>query len=507
MTPSEDLYSLIKSLSRNEKGYFKKYASRHVLKDGNRYVELFDAVDAQEKYDEAKIKSAFGKKRSKNFASEKNYLYRLILRALNEFNRGSSVDQQLRELLNTVEALFAKTLYGQCLRLLNKAEKLAVHYEKFNYITQIADWKFRVLPALGDMSQLKEYIREGARQKEEALEKYRNLGDYLLLESKIFHLTKTVGYPRTKTEEEKYRVLIHEPFLQHISKARSYWAKFHYYNIYNFYYDAIGKKEKLYQVRKQLVDFAETDQEKIQDNILKYLVALNNLVNAQDELNKTGEVQETLRKIRSVESKSMDIRIRIFVYSYTLEEAANLMRGHYEKNIAHLPEVMDGLKKFGAHLHKEYVMAFRYNYFYSFFGAGKFSESLKWLNEILNDPHVEYRAEIYALSRIMFLVLHYELNNETLLDYALKNARRFFAKRERLFKFEEIMISFIEELSALNTTKQVRAAFARLAQVIAGLKNDPYESQPFNFFDFESWVDSKITGRRFADIVREKAQR
>src|SRR4051812_29000847 len=101
MIGSNEVFLLIKSLSRNEKGYFKKYSSKHTLAEGNFYVELFDELDAQEEYDEEEIKKHLGKKRTKNFPSEKNYLYKLILRSLNEFYHNNSVERELRDLLNS----------------------------------------------------------------------------------------------------------------------------------------------------------------------------------------------------------------------------------------------------------------------------------------------------------------------------------------------------------------------------------------------------------------------
>ncbi|MCE2504749.1 MAG: hypothetical protein J4G05_11960 [Chlorobi bacterium] len=38
------------------------------------------------------------------------------------------------------------------------------------------------------------------------------------------------------------------------------------------------------------------------------------------------------------------------------------------------------------------------------------------------------------------------------------------------------------------------------------LEDDPYESRVFRFFDLRSWLQSKIEGRDFAEIVREKSR-
>ena len=76
MKTSDHLFKLIKSLSKSEKGYFKKYANFHVRNDQNNYTRIFDAIDLQKEYDEKKIIRKFQRERFVNqFAVAQNYLY------------------------------------------------------------------------------------------------------------------------------------------------------------------------------------------------------------------------------------------------------------------------------------------------------------------------------------------------------------------------------------------------------------------------------------------------
>ena len=56
MKTSDNLFKLVKSLSKSEKGYFKKYANFHVRNEQNNYTKIFDAIDNQKEYDEKKRK-------------------------------------------------------------------------------------------------------------------------------------------------------------------------------------------------------------------------------------------------------------------------------------------------------------------------------------------------------------------------------------------------------------------------------------------------------------------
>ena len=61
MKPSEDLFLLIKSLSKTEKGYFQKYAQLHSSGKENNYIKLFYAIEKQASYEESKIVAQFKK--------------------------------------------------------------------------------------------------------------------------------------------------------------------------------------------------------------------------------------------------------------------------------------------------------------------------------------------------------------------------------------------------------------------------------------------------------------
>ena len=99
MTPSEDLFRLIKSLTPNEKGYFKKFSKIHVREGKNNYMMLFEAIDKQIEYDEKAIINKFSKEQFvKQFPVAKNYLYNLILKALDVYH--SVCDLEIGYLIN-----------------------------------------------------------------------------------------------------------------------------------------------------------------------------------------------------------------------------------------------------------------------------------------------------------------------------------------------------------------------------------------------------------------------
>ncbi len=121
-TPSEELFQLIKALDTSEKRFFKIYASKNADETGRtNYLKLFDAIDQQEKYNEADIKLKLRKESFvKNFKKSKNYLFGAIITSLEQFYSGDSVDSQLQQLLLQAEILFREVLlidFNKCNRI------------------------------------------------------------------------------------------------------------------------------------------------------------------------------------------------------------------------------------------------------------------------------------------------------------------------------------------------------------------------------------------------------
>ena len=102
----DSLHQLIQALSKTEKKYFKDFSGQ-----GN-YIILFDAINNQEEYDEAKLLKKFAKEPFvKNFSVAKNYLYEAILRSLRAYQAGKLMDDVSYEKLQNLKILSEKGLY------------------------------------------------------------------------------------------------------------------------------------------------------------------------------------------------------------------------------------------------------------------------------------------------------------------------------------------------------------------------------------------------------------
>ena len=140
MKPSLELFKLIRSLSKSEKRFFKLSSS---LQAGEKnYIKIFDFIDAQKEYDEEVLKKEFKNEVFiKHLSSEKNYLYKLILKSLRSFYSEESPGSILKQEIKNIEILFSKALYKECEKYIQRAKALARSIEDFYYWNEIISWE------------------------------------------------------------------------------------------------------------------------------------------------------------------------------------------------------------------------------------------------------------------------------------------------------------------------------------------------------------------------------
>jgi hypothetical protein len=124
-TGSDDLYSLIHSLTTEEKGYFKKFSKRHASK-GSTTLQLFDAINKQEVFEEKTLKKKF-----RNYVVAKNHLFNMILDSLVISDKSPGLQRELLKQLQYILLLQKKGLLNKAIQLNQNALLKAEEAEMF----------------------------------------------------------------------------------------------------------------------------------------------------------------------------------------------------------------------------------------------------------------------------------------------------------------------------------------------------------------------------------------
>jgi len=510
MKPSTELHDLIKSLTKSEKRFFKLHSA---LQSGPKnYLRLFEAIDKQPVYDEDALKLQFAKEIFiKHLPSEKNHLYKLILKALRAYHAEGSVSGILKQEIKNIEILYQKALYAECNKLLHRAKRIAKENERFYYLFELLNWEKMLLEEAYESGEFTKDLDALIEEEREVIEKLRNLAAYHILYSKINYVFRSGGYVRTEEEHAMVEEISEHQLIKGKNTALSRRAATICFYTQGFCQwakrDWRTSLEKFLRV-KQILD----ENPLIKADLPKrYVRTLHYIINGQIELMELDAARANITLMRALPEEpgfgGISIATQVYVAGTICELRLLDRSGEHAQAVEMAPEFIAGMEALGERLHKEYALEFQWCMACAYFGAGQVNKSLAWLNKVLNDNETTLRQDIFTYARLFNLVVHYELGNYDLLAYIVRSTQRFLDKRQRANEVEVVLIDGIKKLARTTDAAQKRELFKALHAQLAELLNDPNEQLVLKYFDVLAWAEAHATGEAFSEVVRRRALR
>lgn len=472
MVKKGSLFLLIKSLSKSEKRYFRIYAGTSG-RDAN-YLLLFDAIEEQEQYDETKIRKKLkGKKFLSQLHVTKIYLTELLLKALRNYHSDSSVHSKILDLLKDIELLFEKELYGLCYSRIEKAEALALHYEKLSLLTEVYFWKRKLALA---SSANREAIDALLIDEKTAIEQMKMLNtwwDYTINMSK---LNKGDSFLRESGT----------PLNNKLNVLQS--QVLHYHILYGIHFIK-GDRQKADRNISALIRLLERFPNRIQEDPHSYVTAIGNKIGLYLTEKKWKAIPALIEKMREVPSKyklksESRFTVRLWLRLFNVELEMYRDSRQLDKGITLMTEVQQFIDKRPKSIPRDYLLLLHYQFANIFFLKKDYTKSLRWLNEIINVNFGDTRKDIQCYARILNLMVHFELKNIIVLRYALDSCRRFLKKKRINIYSQKELLSLFSKLSHANA-EEYPAIFKKARNEIYPAAN----SQTQDYIDIKGWLE------------------
>jgi hypothetical protein len=512
MKPSHELFRLVKSLTKSEKRFFKLMSS---LQNGKKnYIKLFDAIEKQQEYDEEAIKRQFsGQTFIKHLPSEKNHLYKLVLKSLRLFYSENSVSAILAENIQSIEILYNKALYSECGKLVRKAKKIAESHERFYYLFELIKWEKLLLEEEFQSGKFDRDLNKLVDEEHSVIRKLRNLAEYQILYSKTNYVFRQGGYTRNRQERELVNEIQNHELIKGKNTALSKRAAATCYYVKGLCAITNNEVEDSFLNFSRVVQIFEENPNLIQDIPKQYIRSLGNLfyyfVKAGDYQRLFGLID----KMRSFKDQPgfnrIDIKIRIFLSTNYFEMLAYERQGEFSKAIDMIEPITLKMNEFGEKITKEDEVVFGHLFANVLFGAGKYRESLRQINTVLNDNESNLRQDIYSFAKLFNLVIHYELENYDLLDYLIKSTGRYYLKKNKTvevgYAFELTFIKCFKQL--IKTSRRIEKSQGILEEMeneLNKLMRDQNERVALEYFDYITWIQAKLNNTTYGELKKQK---
>lgn len=506
-TPSLKLFNLIKSLSGSEKRYFKLYATGNRADKSSKYLLLFDAIDLQESFDDEALKAIVyeGEEiKSRKFSELKSYLYDLILTALQGYDEKTSIDFRLKGMLQSVRVLYKRSHYEDCRDLLPKIKKQAYKYERFSNILEVLNWERTVAYAQRDIPFLNDHLERIDQEERECMENLRNLSFYQnIFFRMLIHIRKNAVL-RTDEQKAILNEIISNDLLSDLSKAKSFRARVTFHRIYGLYHYASQNYQKFHTSSKAVIELMESIPHFLKEDTSEFISALSNYVLSCGLLEKYNELEQNLHKFSKIQPVIDSDKLFIYKQLLVARLRISINKGDFDGGLIILTKHLKEKEDFKRNAFEK--GNFFFQYFYIYFGIGDYDKALEYLNEWLNMPRSIEQQDLQSLARVLNLIIHFEMNNTILLENLLRSTYRFLKKRNRMYKLERKVLTFIKDANKLASNRALKASFLELKEAFEALAKDPSEKVMFQYFDFIAWVDSKINNESFAEATKRRYQ-
>jgi hypothetical protein len=506
MTVSDNIFELIKALSPSEKGYIKKLSSFHVRGGQNQYIKLFDAIDRQTVYDEKELVRKFkGESFTNNFSVAKNYLYNYILKGLEAYHK--NVRAEIRSYLNQIEILENKNLSLHCEKLLEKARKLAAKYELFELMEEIIEWEIQLISRRTPNEKNHKLLIACYDELFDILLKKDITLRYKKVSSLVYSKMHNKGQIRSLEETKEYRDIIEQSPGGTEHTLRNFKARLFCLLANSNYYLNINEFERSYQFTTRILKLWEDNPHMIETNLFHFFGCLINKGVCELKFKKYAELDMTLDKINEYylrfQPENNYLRLSLFNFKFYV----SIFTGQQEKGL----EIANEIEK---HLavsrvqeeDKKASQLFHFGMSCLYIGIGDYKSANKYVNIVLNDFESDLRSDLFCFAHVLSIIIHFELGNKELLEYRVKSTYRLLLKRNKLYKVESLILEFIKDtIAVLNTEEERRKAFSDLRdKMMEATASNRFEEIALDYFDFISWLESKIENKSFREVKRRK---
>ncbi len=504
---TDNLFRLIKSLTKAEKRSFKLYSKRIGIDESALFIQLFNVLDRQSDYHEEGILQKVPEIKKQQLSNLKRHLYRQILTSLRLIHSSKYSDIEIREQIDFARVLYGKGHYQQSLKLLDRAKELATNANLPLLRFEIVEFE-KEIESQHITRSIETRAQELMEDSELQIQSINTANQLSNLVIKLYSFFIKFGHAKT----EKDMMVISDFFRSMLPKLDvnkiGFFERINYHKAYSWYYYIQQDFSSHYQHTQRWVDtFHIFPEMKLKDPAL-YLRGLNSLLIAQFYAEKNHEHQNTLKEldefIKSCAGNlDTDAEVQGFVYLYTALINQHFLDGTFSEGTKLIPRFEKLLKEYSDHIDDHRRLVFYYKIASLYFGSGDNGRAVGYLNEIINYRAGALRSDIQCYARILQLLSHFEMKNYTLLEYLSKSVYRFLAKMDDLnVVLQEILRFLRRELR--TDPKQLQNAFIQLRAKLLKLQEDPMERRSFLYLDIISWLDSKIQNIPVQQVIQEK---
>ncbi|MDR2292565.1 MAG: hypothetical protein LBE11_03725 [Prevotellaceae bacterium] len=498
------LMILIESLSKTEKRYLRLYSN---IQSGNKkYMYLFDLIVGKNTVDAVYVQ--FCKKYSSaNFNMAAKHLYRTIMDCLIRLHRKQDMQTKIFAMISEADILFERTLIDEAMETLKKAKNMALKYEMYSLLILLRRIELKYLNATNfkNISERQLISKQMKIMEEMKYNRSSNLHSQLydILKHRLFYK----GYANSEKQKEGLNDLILSEL--NIVANNSYKGfetqKLHLLFQSTYYLDS-GNYKMAIRFYQTLIDMFEENRHMILNPPIYYLEAIKGILNSLKIASLYNEMPFFINKLKNIEqgahAADFNLNVRALIFSY--EFSCSFNTGNFIAASDLISKYNDDLLKNMSLLRLDIQLDLLINLTVLDIATGNIKNARKHMKTIMSSGKVFYVLPAYRHARLINLILQAESENYDFFENEIKSIKRSIRYEKHLYITEKLLFKFIQSYYLLNDRKIRKKLYHQFEKEAIKIRQNKYEKQLLVVFDFISWMQSKLTNRKFDKILSEK---
>lgn len=500
------LFELIHSLTKSEKRSFKLFAKRTGDLQSAKFVKLFDIMERLPEYNEDVIRKKMGGVTKTQFANQKVHLYAQVLASLRQSYLNHDIDIQLREQLDYIRLLYKKGLYGQSLRLLNKAKNVTGQYRKDLFQLSLLDYEKQIRSQqVFDLAE--EQVDQMDQETIESLQRFGNVQRFFSIAIKLKARFVERGMARNEAEMEHIKTLFYKELNEQPEEGLAFNELFYLYRAWYWYsYLTYDFESCIHYSEKwvQLFESTELDGKRR----AAFLKGLNRLLQSAFRVNDRkifDQYYQRLVQFDQVRGPALASNTQLLLVKYRAIQLFNhlFLHARFEDSLEEVNRTLEQVEDGKFFMDRHTLLIVYYKAAIYFFARNDLERALSLINLVISDQD-NLRSDLKGFARIVRLIIFYEKADEDLMERKIKTTYSYLKQQQNLGEFQSAILDFLDKLGSIYP-QDIKKGFVALKQKLESLQSNKFKNKPLLYFDIISYLDAKIEGISFSEVVKRKA--
>jgi len=484
MLAIKDLFSLIHSLTKSEKRYFRLLTS---FQQGDKlYLQLFNTLEKFKKFDfqlQEELNVLFP---YTSIEPARKHLYRLLMKSLRQYDSEKQIDVRLFNLMQDSKILFTRGLIDASFEQLDKAKVLALQFERFLLFIQAARQELQHLIQLQFEGLSEQQLIEKQDKISELLEYESRAHRHAALYEILLLRYWNNGAVRSLIDSIRLNdLLLEEHYILNSSRLQSFETHQLHLHFQSVYFLMANDVENSLKTFYELDTLFKQNAHLWKDTPIYYFHLLHGILQTLRRMEHYEEMTYFLSQLTNIPnvSENLALVIKYQVLEHELYRAVNLKQT--EQTLKLIKTTTNEITQEVTRLPLQIQAQLWLTTSRAWYSAGDYTNALQAINQILSLPTNSYNRLLYVCCRLMNLLIHAALDNKDYLFYELRSIERKLKANYSLYKTEKLVINLLKQWIK---NMPLRSYLDDLNL----LENDLYEQQLIKDLDLHKWVTSMI---------------